>query len=80
MELLQSQKKDDEFKKIKYKNGEFYIGQVLDGNKKGEGTLYYKKGNIKYIGDFVNDKYQGKGKYIYENGEYYIGQWLNGKK
>ena len=80
LELLQSQKKDDEFKKIKYKNGEFYIGQVLDGNKQGEGTLYYKNGNIKYIGDFINDKFEGKGKYIYQNGEYYIGEWLNDKK
>ena len=31
-----------------------------------------------YEGDFVNDKYEGKGKGIWENGEYYIGQWKNG--
>ena len=30
-----------------------------------------------YDGEFVNDKFEGNGKYIYENGEYYIGQWLN---
>ena len=40
---------------------------------------YYKNGDIKYDGDFVNDVYEGKGKYIFENGKYYIGQWLNGK-
>ena len=43
-----------------------------------KGTYYYKNGFIKYEGDFVNDKYEGNGKYIYENDEYYIGQFLNG--
>ena len=33
-----------------------------------------------YDGEFVNDKYEGNGKYIYENGNYYIGSWLNGVK
>ena len=42
--------------------------------------MYYKKGKIEYIGYFVNDKFEGKGKYIYEDGEYYIGQWLNDNK
>ena len=37
-------------------------------------------GNIKYEGNFVNDKYEGIGKYIYENGEYYVGQLLNDNK
>ena len=44
----------------------------------GKGIKYYKNGNIKYEGDFVNDKYEGNGKYIYEDGEYYIGEWKKG--
>ena len=31
-----------------------------------------------YEGDFVNDKYEGNGKYIFENGEYYIGEEKDG--
>ena len=52
----------------------------MNDKKHGKGNIYYKKGNIKYDGDFVNDKYERNGKYICENGEYYIGQWLNDKK
>ena len=52
----------------------------MNGNKHGKGKIYYKNGDIKYDGDFVNDKYEGHGKYIYEDGKYYIGQWLNGHK
>ena len=40
--------------------------------------MYYANGNIMYEGDFVNDKFEGKGKYIWEDGEYYIGQFKNG--
>ena len=61
-----------------YENGVFYIGQFMNGLRHGKGILYYKNGNIKYEGDFVNDKYEGNGKYIWENGEYYIGQfWMD---
>ena len=34
----------------------------------------------KYEGDYINDGYEGNGKYIGENGECYIGQWKNGLK
>ena len=44
----------------------------------GKGILYYKSGNVKYEGDFVNDKFEGDGKYYWESGEYYIGQFKNG--
>ena len=66
--------------KFIWENGEYYIGQFLNGLKHGKGTIYYKNKNIKYEGDFVNDKYEGNGKFIWENGEYYIGQFLNGLK
>ena len=52
----------------------------MNGNKHGKGKIYYKNGDIKYDGDFVNGKYEGNGKYICENGNYYVGQWLNGNK
>ena len=46
----------------------------------GKGILYYNDGEIKYDGDFFNDKYEGNGKYIYKNGDYYIGQFKNDLK
>ena len=67
-------------KNIIYKNGDYYIGEILNGNKHGKGIEYYKNGNIKYDGEFVNGKFEGNGKYVWENGEYYIGQWLNDKR
>ena len=40
--------------------------------------MYYSDGKIKYEGDWVNDRYEGDGKYIWKNGDYYIGQWKKG--
>ena len=31
-----------------------------------------------YDGNWINNKYEGNGKYILEDGEYYIGQYKNG--
>ena len=46
----------------------------------GQGKIYYVNDELKYDGDFVNDKAEGKGKYIFENGDYYIGQFSNNNK
>ena len=67
-------------KKFIYENGEYYIGEWLNGLRHGKGTLYYKNGNIKYKGDFIKDKFEGEGQYNFENGEYYIGEWLNDQR
>ena len=53
---------------------------ILDGLKNGKGIMYYKNGNIKYDGEFINGKCEGTGKYVWEDGEYYLGQWKNGLK
>ena len=31
-----------------------------------------------YEGEFVNNQYEGEGKYYYENGDIYIGNFKNG--
>ena len=36
--------------------------------------------NDQYEGEYVNGKFEGKGKYTYISGSYYIGDWKNGKK
>ena len=46
----------------------------------GKGILYYNNGKIEYEGEFLNDKFEGNGKYIYEDERYYIGQFKNGLK
>ena len=45
--------------------------------KHGKGIEYYKNGTVKYEGEYINDKYEGKGKYFYENGDFYIGEFLD---
>jgi len=43
--------------------------------------MYYKNGSIKYHGYYINDKMEGKGKYIYEYKDcYYVGDFLNDKE
>ena len=49
-----------------------------NGKTHGKGKLFYKNGNIKYEGDWINDEIEGNGKYYWEDGEYYIGQFKNG--
>ena len=74
---------DDDFEdngKLFYENGDFYIGQILNGLRHGKGILYYKNGDIKYDGYFVKDKYEGTGKFFWKDGNFYDGQWLNGHK
>ena len=69
--------------KFKEENYGDLIYPIIEEDKKYiKGRLYYGLfgmfGNIKYDGEFVNNKPEGKGKYYYENGEYYIGEFKNG--
>ncbi len=68
-----------------------FISPVLENmnqiTRNGYGKEYYKKGNIKYEGYFMDDKYDNEydekkegGKYYEENGDIYIGEFKNGKK
>lgn len=36
--------------------------------------------HIIYEGQFVDDVYNGFGRFIYSNGNYYIGNWIDGKR
>ena len=72
IQTLQSQKEeilinkflDNNYKEF-YANGDYYIGESLNGKKHGKGILYYENGKIKYGGEFVNGKMEGKGKLIF---------------
>ena len=46
-------------KKIQNDKGEYYIGEVYNNIPNGKGIVYYKNGNIKYEGEFINGKEEG---------------------
>ena len=52
-------------------NNKIYIN-FLKGKLYGKGKLYYEDGTIEYKGDFVNDYFEGNGKYIYKDNSNYI--------
>lgn len=46
-------------------NGDRYEGEWNVGNKHGKGTFYYNKGNLKWSGEWNNDRpFNGSGTYI----------------
>ena len=62
-----------------------FIGPIINIintlKRNGKGIEYYKNGDIKYEGNFVDDEYDGDdGCFHYENGDIYIGQFKNGKR
>ena len=66
--------------KIIYENGHYYIGDIKEGKKHGKGTEYRGGEEIVYEGEWIDDKYEGKGKLIEEYDHYYIGEFKKGKK
>ena len=49
--------------------------------KNGKRKEFYKEGNLKYYGNFIDDEYDDElATYYYENGDYYIGSFKTGKK
>lgn len=67
-----------ENKTIIYKNGDKYIGQVLENTHNGYGVYFYKNGEI-YEGNFKNGLQNGEGKFIFKNKQIINGIWKNGK-
>ena len=73
-----------------------FIGPAIDDIKKfernGFGKEFYKNGDIKYIGNFLNDQYNDDsglfyyeegyedGIYYYEKGDFFNGLFIEGKK
>ena len=61
-----------------WEDGKYYKGEYKDNKPNGKGIKYYSNGNILYEGNFINGKFDGKGKYYYDNGMYFIGEYKNG--
>ena len=80
----------------KQENYGYFIGPVIDDIKKfkrnGFGKEFYKNGDIKYIGYFINDQYDDDRGiffyeegykddiYYYEKGDFFNGKFKEGKK
>ena len=60
-------------KEFLFGKGDYYFGQFFNDDMHGKGIIYLNN-KIKYDGDFVNNKFNGFGKYYFENGDYYIGE------
>jgi len=57
-----------------------YTGEVKDGKPNGMGAANYKSGNvIRYVGNFANGMYNGKGTMLFKEGVFLSGEWKNGK-
>jgi hypothetical protein len=67
-EFQQNQLKDSKIQ-ILYPNGDIYCGKHKGGIKNGDGNYKYKSSNIKYTGEWKDDKKQGKGEIVYPLGK-----------
>ena len=54
-----------------------YEGELLNGQRHGEGTFYYSNGDI-YSGQFNKDEFEGFGIYTWKSGEVYSGEFAFG--
>jgi len=61
-----------------FENGAIYVGQCIDNEPNGYGTIKYTNGN-QYTGEFKNGKRNGKGTVIYASGSKYIGDFKDNK-
>ena len=68
----------DYWRKINICNEGRYIGNIKNNQRKGQGIMRYKNGNI-YQGNWYNNKKHGNGIMIYKSGEKYYGDWKKDK-
>ena len=64
------------------KNFSYYIGEVFDGLRHGQGVYFCAESESKYDGQWCNGMRHGKGKLFYDSTEsfYYDGQWVKNMK
>ena len=62
---------------IRFKNGNQYIGEFLNGIIEGEGIFLWKDG-VSYKGSFLSNKIMGVGTYQWPDGSIYTGEVHNG--
>lgn len=62
-----------------YSNGYRYEGEWKDGDRDGQGKLYYANGECCYEGEWRQGEKNGYGIYYYANKDCFKGEWKDGK-
>jgi len=57
---------------------EHYEGNFRSDKKDGQGMIFFKKTNNRYVGDFKESKMTGKCEFTWANGDRYVGDIVNG--
>jgi hypothetical protein len=66
---------------IQYENGNFYEGDIRNGEISGEGTMIYKNDpTATYTGGWLNSKWHGNGTLKYADGEIYQGEFQKNER
>jgi AAA+ superfamily predicted ATPase len=65
-------------KKIKFKSGEVYIGEIFKKTANGNGKYYDKYGKLIYDGHWIHGLPNGIGTYINKDDDTYTGTFQNG--
>ena len=66
-----------------YEDGSSYVGVFKDGERNGQGTYTYGKGEWegdKYVGEFKDGTQNGQGTLTFPDGTKYVVEWKNGKE
>ena len=61
-----------------YPNKDIFSGNWLNGKKHGHGTYVFNATGMKYIGQWVENRFLS-GKWAYPNGTYFEGHFQNNK-
>lgn len=65
------------FVEMQYPNGDYYIGDLVEGVRQGQGDLYYADGTS-FLGHFDQGLYHGYGKWHRYDADV-IGRWVHGR-
>ena len=65
--------------RMRYRNGEVYEGDFVEGKKHGYGVYRWGDGSV-FEGWYIDDKKQGHGKYRTADNRMFEGEWKNGMR
>ncbi|WP_198599266.1 caspase family protein [Vibrio sp. 10N.261.55.A7] len=73
-----------QIKMVSYKNGDRFVGTLVDKKKSGKGLYIYSKdgqfAGDRFYGEYEKGQRHGFGTYIASSGERYVGAFENGKR
>ena len=66
-------------RRVDYRDGSKYAGQMKNGRRHGEGILFGPDGALRYRGRWKEDLPHGHGTSLHSGGKTYSGEWRFGK-